>query len=111
MGQDAAVRKIRMGFPGADGSMGIAIERERYAQPIRHDHETWQKIGVAPVRQENVGVLSYEQLIEALDHVGLITFQHTLPPIHPHHERTASAMIRVGQWTLRRQLHDRERWK
>ena len=74
MGQDAAVRKIRMGFPGADGSMGIAIERERHSQPIRHDHETRQKVGIAPVRQENIGVLSHEQLVEALDHVGIIAF-------------------------------------
>ena len=30
--------------------MGIAIELERHAQLIRHDHETRQKIGIAPVR-------------------------------------------------------------
>ena len=109
MGQDAAIRKIRMGLPGADGSMGIAIERERQAQPICHGHETRQKIGIAPVRQENVGVLSHEQLVEALNHVGIIAFQQTLLPIYPHHKRATSAMIRVGRRTVRGQLHDCER--
>ena len=111
MGQDAAVRKIRMGFPGADGSMGIAIERERHSQPIRHDHETRQKVGIAPVRQENVGVLSHEQLVESLNHIGIIAFQQTFLSVHPHHERATPAMIRVGRRTVRRQLHDRKRWE
>ena len=81
--------------------MVIAIERERHAQPIRHGHEARKKIGIAPIRQENIGVLSHEQLVEALNHVGIIAFQHTLLPVHPYHERAMSAMIRVGRRTVR----------
>ena len=96
MGQDTAIRKVRMGFPCADGSMGIAIERERQAQTICHGHEARQKIGVAPVRQEDIGVLPHKQLVEALNHIGIVAFQETLLPVYPHHEQATSTMIRVG---------------
>jgi hypothetical protein len=91
--------------------MGVAIERERQTQPICHGYETRQKIGIAPVCQEDIEVLSHEQLVEALNHVDIVTFQQTLVPVYPHDERATPAMIRVGRRAVRRQLHDRERWE